>query len=63
MRHVPHIIDIYQIEVYDQDGHLVETIDGFETQEDAEACLLQCQEGDDKHDPMDYYITSTAKEI
>jgi|FreactcultureFD7_1027221.scaffolds.fasta_scaffold42103_2 hypothetical protein len=60
---VPHIIDVYVVRAYDQYGEWMDDIETFETRQDAEKCLLQCQEGDDNADPWSYHIEDYAKEI
>jgi hypothetical protein len=46
---------VFKLMGYDKDGigHLIDT---FENRADAEECLAQCAEGDDKHDPWEYFI-------
>ena len=36
-------------------GKLIDSL-VFDTKADAELALLQCEEGDDKHDPCEYVI-------
>lgn len=46
---------VFKVIGYDSEnvGHLIDT---FENRQEAEECLTQCVEGDDKHDPWEYFI-------
>jgi len=41
-------------------GTLIDSL-VFDTKAEAELALLQCEEGDDKHDPCEYEIEETEK--
>jgi hypothetical protein len=41
-------------------GTLIDSL-VFATKAEAELALLQCEEGDDKHDPCEYEIEETEK--
>lgn len=51
--------EYFQVVAYDEDG-VEDVVATFESFDKAEQCMLQCIEGDDKHDPCEYYIESTS---
>ena len=46
----------YQVIGWDNDTENHELVGIFNTKDEAELVLFQCQEGDDKHAPLDYQI-------
>ena len=52
--------EYFQVISYCERLGVEDVVDTFTTYEEAERCLFQCQEGDDKHDPCEYYIDSTS---
>ena len=51
--------EYFQVVAYDESGE-GDVVATFESLDKAEQCMLQCQEGDDKHDPCEYIIESTS---
>jgi hypothetical protein len=54
--------EVYQVIAYDiYDGEDTgEVVASFDTLEEAEACQFQCEEGDDRHEPLEYIINATS---
>lgn len=52
--------EYYQVIGYSITDDTEDVIDTFEVYDDALKCLFKCQEGNDKHDPWEYYIDSTS---
>lgn len=54
--------EVYQVIAYDirDSEDTGEVIGSFDTLEEAELCQLQCEEGDDRFEPLEYYIDSTS---
>jgi hypothetical protein len=48
--------NVYVIDAIDMDGEWDEQIGYFETREQADAELIKLVEGDDKHDPREYFV-------
>ena len=51
---------MYSLMGYDRTGMLVEQFD-VPTKEEADKTLLKLQEGDDKHDPIDWEVVTKGE--
>ena len=52
--------EMYSLMGYDRTGMLVEQFD-VPTKEEADKTLLKLQEGDDKHDPIDWEVVTKGE--
>lgn len=52
--------EYFQVIGYSLKDGVEDVVATFELYDDAVRCLFNCEEGDDKHDPCEYYIDSTS---
>jgi len=53
--------NVYVIDAFDMDGEWDEQIGYFATRDEADAQLFKLVEGDDKHNPREYFVRFISK--